>query len=138
MMIFIQLNIHNPDEAIDAVEILLVHNTIALRWLKYPSDIQLIRIDTTAARKPITIDWSWIRIILPVIRVLSSLFLSIVPIFAYDKNILLQKVNEDGTTFNHTCVDKRDANVISKFPFKPSKAGTSTYISVIFLNTWNS
>ncbi len=26
---------------------------------------------------------------------------------------------------NHTWVDRRDANVISKFPFKPSKAGIS-------------
>lgn len=25
----------------------------------------------------------------------------------------------------HTCVDRRDANVISKLPFKPSKAGIS-------------
>lgn len=34
-----------------------------------------------------------------------------------------------------TAVDSRDANVISKLPFKPSSAGTKMKTSVIFLNT---
>jgi hypothetical protein len=57
----------NANEAMDAVETLLLHKTSACRILKWPCGTQPMASDTRAARNPTTIACNCVKTIFPII-----------------------------------------------------------------------
>jgi len=95
--------------ATEAVTKALAHNKSPWWISKWASGIQPRATAAKDASKPTTIAWHWIKAKFPTINVDCCFFVSIWPKLAW--------------------VDNLEANVISRFPFKPNSAGTNMYTS---------
>mmetsp|Transcript_59695 Transcript_59695/g.134545 ORF Transcript_59695/g.134545 Transcript_59695/m.134545 type:complete len:223 (+) Transcript_59695:775-1443(+) len=106
------------NDAMLPVRMALEHSSMKLSMLRPAPVAKLIATATQEARKPTTMAWHWISAMFPRTSGTAVAVVSSVPRLA--------------------CVERREASVISRLPFRPSNAGTRMNISGISRKTSHS